>query len=157
VSNVKKALCGSFLLILTSCLIGVSINAMRSDPLSFTRAAAEGSILKTPVKTISLGELRESYKNVLVVDARSRLFFQRGRIPGAVNISHRSFARDFAVAEKLLRSTAGRNIVVYCSGDDCTDSEAVAKALTEAGLDRVFVFHEGWNGWLHAGLPEEKG
>lgn len=108
--------------------------------------------------SITLTDLNAAPKSeVLIVDARPRLFFQRGHIPGAINIAKQYLARDLPNAEAVLNQSRGRRVIVYCTADDCDDSLFVARELLRSGMSRVYVFKGGWQEWQTAGLQEEKG
>ncbi len=107
---------------------------------------------------ISLPELRDASKeNVVIIDARSALFFKLGHIPRAINVSRKEFARDFARVEGSLWQGTTQKLVVYCSDADCEDALLVARDLIRAGLKQGHVFTGGWKQWQEAGLPEEQG
>ena len=40
-------------------------------------------------------------------------------------------------------------LVVYCSGGDCDESEAVARMLTGSGYKSTYVMHDGIPGWTN--------
>jgi rhodanese-related sulfurtransferase len=120
------------------------------------RKATNDSSSDSPIAFIQLDALRASKKDeFLFIDARSPLFFNRGHIPGAVNIAQQYFARDFSNAEPILRRAREKRIIVYCSTEDCDDAMAVAQQLLNAGIKNVSVFTGGWKAWCAAALPQE--
>lgn len=146
-------------LVIGGVVLGSVLNSLRPNPLPWryvklTNGSGEHSV----AGLIGLEELRKlSAAEVLIVDARPPLFFKRSHIPGAINIAKQYLPRDFSIAEPLLRNAGGRRLVIYCSHDECEDSQKVADELCKMGFGRVFVFKDGWKGWQKAGLPEEKG
>ena len=151
-----KTLRGALLIVAASMAVGLTLNAMRAEPVPFVRAQ-EAAKTSTTIAAITLADLRAAGDEVLFVDARSPLFHDRGRIPGSINISRKGLPDSLTAAEGQLRAATGRRIVVYCSGPSCTDAEAVAAALAEAGFGPVNVFREGFDAWVRAGLGEEAG
>ena len=95
--------------------------------------------------------------NVCVIDARPSLFYRRGHIPGAVNLSRVRFAADWGVSAAIMRADGIDTWVVYCSDRHCDDSHEVAELLRAQGLGRVLVFTGGWEEWLGLGGTVETG
>jgi rhodanese-related sulfurtransferase len=93
----------------------------------------------------------------IFVDARKDEEYLEGHVPGAWQLDHYHFERYIdtllPVAQQALQ------VVVYCHGKDCNDSEQAALDLTGFGVDtsRVAVYVGGWTAWTEAGLPVEKG
>ncbi len=152
------------LLLLAAIALGFGVNAVRSHPLPMRYekpgakpAVAPGVTVAEP-GFISLQELRDAPKeSVVIIDARTPLFFKAGHIPRAINVSRKEFARDFARETATLRKGTTQRLVVYCSDEDCEDALLVARDLIRAGLQQVHVFKGGWKQWQEAGLPEEQG
>ncbi len=88
------------------------------------------------------------------VDARSPEVFALGRIPRALNIPSTDFAAGFGRVRHLLDPAAPT--VVYCTSEECDESDLVVEALGKAGFKRLLHFKQGWNAWENAGLPQEK-
>lgn len=109
----------------------------------------------SPVHGLALDETLLIFQNhqALFVDAREPIFFNAGHIPGAINLPRN--ASDGIWSLFHARAKEGKNIVVYCSGADCTDAFLVARKLAKAGYQKVAVFSGGWEEWQAAGLPRE--
>ena len=151
-----KTMRGALIIVAASMAAGLTLNAMRAEPVSFARTPL-GPQAPSAVGTITLTDLRAAGDEVLFVDARMPLFYHRGRIPSSLNISRLGLPESLNAATELLRSAAGRRIVVYCSGPSCTDADAVAEAIAAAGFGPVHVLREGFKAWVKAGLGEEAG
>ena len=123
-----------------------------------TRLVAAPAFESFPVDSVDLGEFRSAVegKQDLIIDARSSSFYQRGHVPGAVNLSRDEFAQDYVRLRPSLDKSKDAQIMVYCSGGDCHDSKMVAQALTSLGFSQVRVFLGGWDAWTAAGLPSER-
>ena len=94
---------------------------------------------------------------IVFVDARDDPRYQEGHVPGA-------YAFDHYHAEKYLGTVlpvclAAEQIVIYCLGGDCEDSEFAALTLSSAGVpkEKLFVFGGGMTDWATNGLPVEVG
>jgi rhodanese-related sulfurtransferase len=112
-----------------------------------------------PTAIVLLPEFRSAVetKSALILDARPKVFFERGHVPGALNLARDNFVRDYRRLSVTLRTAADKPIIVYCSGGDCHDSRLVANALLTLGLSNVSVFTGGWQEWSGAGLPKSTG
>lgn len=104
------------------------------------------------VPTISTEELRASYDDVIIVDARSQVEFDVVHIAKAVNVpvARADFVRDL---EKLRAPKGTRLIVFYCNGHTCAKSyEATAEAI-KAGFTHVAAYDAGVFTWVKS-YPE---
>ncbi len=87
--------------------------------------------------------------SVLWVDARPDADFQRGHIPGAIQLNEDRW--DDLLEDFLNHWDPGRKVVVYCSSLSCATSHDVARRLREqAGIPNVFVLQGGWESWVNA-------
>lgn len=140
-------------------------------------SAATGAVAPTgvaPVKPaaavaksdyfISLDEAKKLWdskkygdKDVIFIDAREYVEYQEGHIAGAMSCPKRRF--DGAAPKYVLNYLPGNAVVVYCHGEDCTDSEAVVKRLIALNLNigPFFIIKDGIPGWQRAGYPINKG
>ena len=94
---------------------------------------------------------------IVFVDARNPDDYQDGHIPGA-------YALDPYHPEKELGTTlpvcqAAEEVVVYCTGGDCEDSDTAAILLRDGGVPggKLFVYGGGFTAWQAAHLPVETG
>jgi phage shock protein E len=102
-----------------------------------------------PIDAAELAGRIDSGTAPLVLDVRTADEFQRGSIPGALNIPHDT------LAERLdeLPVSRSEEIVVHCqSGKRAALAEAV---LIEAGYSRVRELDGHWQGWQDSGLAGE--
>jgi hydroxyacylglutathione hydrolase len=95
---------------------------------------------------------------VAFLDARPDNHYQAGHIPGAYQFDH--FHPENYLATILPVCQAAQQIVVYCHGGECEDSEFAAVMLTrDAGIakEKLFVYGGGITEWIDRGLPVEIG
>jgi rhodanese-related sulfurtransferase len=95
--------------------------------------------------------------SIAFIDARDEQHYREGHIPGACEFDpyypEKYFATVFPVCQ------AAEQIVVYCSGGDCDDSESAAIALRDVGIAnrKLFIYTGGFTEWITNGLPIENG
>jgi len=94
---------------------------------------------------------------VVFVDVRSDREYQEGHVPGAYQFD-RYHPENYLPAVLPACETA-EQIVVYCHGGDCEDSEFAANTLGDAGIPRanLLVYGGGFVEWAANGLPLEIG
>jgi rhodanese-related sulfurtransferase len=94
---------------------------------------------------------------VLFVDARDDQHYRAGHIPGAIQLDH--YHPENYLAAVLPASQAAEQIVVYCKGGSCEDSEQTAIFLRDAGVpkERLFVYPGGFDEWSARHMPIETG
>jgi rhodanese-related sulfurtransferase len=95
---------------------------------------------------------------VVFVDARNEEEYQKGHIPGAYEFDSYHPAKYLDVVLPLCQQA--EQIVVYCNGGDCDDSENAALWLRDhAGTanQKLFVYGGGMTEWTTNNLPVETG
>ena len=94
---------------------------------------------------------------MIFIDARDDHHYASGHIPGAWQFHHYR-AENYLPAVLPVCLTA-LQVVVYCTGGDCEDSEFAAIMLREAGVprDALSVYAGGITEWTANGLPVETG
>lgn len=94
---------------------------------------------------------------VVFVDARDDFLYQVGHIPGAHQFDH--YRPEQRLGEVAAVCGAAEQVVVYCTGGDCEDSEFAALMLAQAGVpaERLYVYVGGMEEWEGKGLPVERG
>lgn len=91
----------------------------------------------------------------LFLDARPTGEYAAGHIPGAASFPFEESADRIADVLALCEGRA--RTVVYCAGLECDEAHLLARALRQAGTDRVAVFAGGIDEWTARGLPVTKG
>jgi hydroxyacylglutathione hydrolase len=94
---------------------------------------------------------------VVFIDARDSAHYQEGHIPGAYEFD--PYRPEKYLATVLPVCHAAEEIVVYCGGGDCEDSQFAALALRDAGVanQKLFVYAGGITDWETNALPVELG
>jgi len=94
---------------------------------------------------------------IVFIDARDEDHYLLGHIPGACEFNPYRPEKYFDTVLPLCQKA--EQIVVYCNGGDCDDSESAAVMLRDVGIpnQKLFVYGGGITGWMTNGLPVETG
>lgn len=96
-------------------------------------------------------------ERVIFIDARDEEHYEAGHVPGAWQFD--PYRPEQHLATVLPVCQAADEIVIYCNGGDCEDSQFAAIALCDAGIpnDKLLVYAGGFLEWTTNGLPVETG
>jgi rhodanese-related sulfurtransferase len=94
---------------------------------------------------------------IVFIDARDEEHYQQGHVPGACEFDPYHPEKYFDTVLPLCQRA--EQIVVYCNGGDCDDSESAAILLRDVGIpnQKIFVYAGGISEWTTNGLPVETG
>ncbi|MDY0132963.1 MAG: rhodanese-like domain-containing protein [Desulforegulaceae bacterium] len=105
-------------------------------------------------KEISFEEAKSVFenKNGLFIDSRSKRFYEKAHIDGAINIpadNYLEYSFDFlsAYPDKSIK------IIVYCDGRNCDSSHIITEFLNDLGYEDVNILINGWSLWKEDNLP----
>lgn len=153
-ARVKRIFLQAAALVVASVIIGFSVNALSSETLPLLRqpAAPEDG----PWLVIDGDEVLEHVNNgtAILIDARPTEDFDRGRIPGALNLPYNEFETYFAELGGGLPKE--ELYIVYCSGGHCDDSHEVLKQMEAYGFTQLRLYKLGWEEWFKKGWPREE-
>lgn len=92
----------------------------------------------------------EENPNLVLVEVLSPKEYDKGHLPGAMNVP---LGSEFD--ETVQQAIPDRNaeVVVYCSDADCDASPTAARKMRELGYERVYDYAGGKEDWRSAGLP----
>lgn len=160
-TRIKQAV----LLVVISVILAVVVNLVSARRIPFhgewPSISGSDSVIVPPSAQpgdppfISLDEAAAKFqsKNVVFIDARDTADFKLGRIRGAHNLPYDYYEDFWTSVMKDIPSD--REIVIYCSGDECELSLFLGRELAARGYDKVFIFYGGWREWAKAKLPVE--
>jgi rhodanese-related sulfurtransferase len=94
---------------------------------------------------------------IAFVDARDEKHYREGHIPGACEFDPYYPEKYFPTALPVCQKA--EQIVVYCNGGDCDDSESAAILLRDVGIanQKLYIYTGGITEWTTNGLPVETG
>lgn len=119
-------------------------------PLDAVSASAQ-AIRAVPRITIDELKVLMDQQAVVVLDVREPAAYEKGRIPGAININYTEVA---ATAGRFAGET--RTIVAYCA---CSREMTAARAavdLAARGVPGAKALSGGWDEWVARGEKVEK-
>ena len=95
--------------------------------------------------------------NIVFIDARDEARYRAGHIPGAYEFDPYYPEKYFPTA--LPPCQAAEQIMIYCNGGDCDDSESAAVTLRDVGIAnrKLFIYGGGLPDWASNSLPVETG
>ncbi len=135
-----------------------NIATLSSATLLAARLQANGlQLIQSNQVTQLFRDPRHDQELIIFIDARNDRHYQEGHIPGAYQFDHYRAENYFAAVMPACQSA--EQIVVYCTGGDCEDSEFTAITLGSAGIpkEKLFVYGGGITEWAELGLPLELG
>ncbi|MGH7442816.1 MAG: rhodanese-like domain-containing protein, partial [bacterium] len=94
-------------------------------------------------------------KKALFCDARSKLEYDQGHIPGAIPLPLAEFDKYYALYEKQIKGA--KRLVTYCHGAGCQLSNKVAQKLWQKNYRNVGSFFGGWPQWQEHNMPVQSG
>jgi len=136
-------------------------------PTNTAPSEAEQAIARLKAKGLQVVTLEEVMKllhdpgyaqgSIIFVDARDDDHYQAGHIPGALQLDY--YHPDKYLATVVTACQAAKQVVVYCTGGDCEDSEMTAIMLRDGGIpnQKLFVYSGGMNEWEARQEPIETG
>ena len=93
----------------------------------------------------------ETEKQMILVEALPKKYFEENHLPGALNIPHGEIQN---IAPNMLPDKDAL-IVVYCANTECQNSKIATDTLLRMGYSNTFEYVEGKQHWLDAGFPIE--
>jgi rhodanese-related sulfurtransferase len=126
-------------------------SAFKAEKLGYTniRVYADGSpdwAAKGTGQSVSaayIKKLLDEKANFMLIDARPKRVFDKGAIPGAVNISDSEFDKH---VDKLPADKA-TPLIYYCGGLECVLSNKSAEKARALGYTNVKTYVEGYPEW----------
>ncbi len=101
---------------------------------------------------------RREQDEIIFIDARDDEHYRAGHIPGAYLFDR--FQQENYVTNVLQPCLTAQQIVFYCNGGECDDSEHAAIMLRDSlsiPKEKVFVYGGGITEWAANGFPIELG
>ncbi len=143
----------------------VSLTATNSrPPAASPEAALKERLEKNGLHLLQRDEVEKLFHDarrqqdlLMFIDARDEDEYHQGHIPGAYEFYH--YYPDKYLADVLTPCQLAEQIIVYCTGGDCDDSESAALFLRDRGVPaaKLFIYGGGMTNWEAGRLPVESG
>lgn len=128
--------------------------------------AAPGIETVGELELLAFLESRVAQGQGLLVDSRLPEFYQRGIIPGAINLPFSALDRSNPYRDAILEALGAvpaasgwdfaqaQELMVYCGGPWCDQAPRALRALLESGYppDRLRYYRGGLQDWVMLGL-----
>lgn len=137
---------------------GSETGAVEKQASLKARLGAEGLQLANGEQAFQLyQDPRYAQELIVFVDARSDNAYQAGHIPGAFQFDR--YYPEKYVSTMLQVCGPAQQILVYCNGGNCEDSEFAAVMLSEWGIpkNKLLVYGGGITEWTNNRWPVELG
>lgn len=138
-------------LLLTASLIGFSYailadGGLVSHPESVEAVeAAHLGVILPEVTVEQMASAVEKRDSVLLIDARKTIDFDKGHLPGAINLPVDAAEAD--IARSLGAVPQDREIILYCQSSQCPYAQKVARQIRRLGYTNLALFKGGWLEW----------
>jgi rhodanese-related sulfurtransferase len=143
----------------TNASVATGIKTNRPTESLAARLQASGLQLADSNQVAQLfHDPRRAQDGVIFIDARDDEHYEAGHIPGAYHFYH--YHPENYLSSIVPVCLAAQQIVFYCNGGDCEDSEHAAITLRDSlslPREKVFVYGGGITEWMSNGLPVEVG
>lgn len=104
------------------------------------------------VQTEQLKQWYDQKKPMIVLDARSKPYFNGTLLPNAKWVSAESSEKEIQAAAPSKSAL----IVVYCAGVKCPASGWLYDKMVAMGYTNVYEYHQGLQEWTKRGFPVTK-
>jgi rhodanese-related sulfurtransferase len=136
-----------------------SINPVTPSPAQqlAEQIKQEGLQLIDGQQTVQLFHDSHLNQGIVFIDARDESYYREGHIPGAYEFDPYHPEQYFPTVLPVCRTA--EQIVVYCNGGDCDDSQTAALLLKDVGIAnrKLLVYGGGITEWTNNHLPVETG
>lgn len=151
-----RAVREGFLLLFVSASLAFGVNALRKEPVPL-RADPRLFALEVDLPLMSASAAAAAFDagSHLFLDARDADAYRTGHVGGAFSVPPDEFLDRYDTIGPLL--TGGVAVVVYGAAADASTVETLAKELLGAGVTRVSLMLDGYEGWAATGAPTEAG
>lgn len=146
-------------LMLAAAACGTVAQSVRKTPLPWFTAwsrQAESAAQQHGLRTVGLQEARRIVDGLthIVLDARKQADYAAGHLPGALSVPSDNIPAAIGGVMPLL--APGQPVMVYCSGQACDESIALALYLQQNRMTNVVVYAGGFSEWSAAKQKVER-
>ena len=129
----------------------VLVNIVAPEEEDLSKQAVMQELTGLNPITPDLAYAKMQAKEVLFVDSRHPIEYNKSHIRGAVNLPYEFFMEHMeAFLEQYVPETI---LVVYCSGKNCEQSRHLGEELVFAGYTTVYYLEPSWSSWVGTNKP----
>ena len=157
----KSAILQSLVIVVIGSVVAGIFNAASVNGIDPFRKIADVPVIDgtaaggdDAVRIVSIEETQAGIqRGCVLLDARTEQEYLDGHIPGAVLFDYYELGRY--IQEVLPSISTDQEIIIYCTGPECDDSELLSRELYILGYRNLYVFKGGYEAWIDRGLPLE--
>ena len=161
-NKLKQAIIQAIVIAVVASIVAFAHNAFSVNGINPFRKIKDVPVLRDEAHEIAEGisiiDIEKARAIVeaagLVIDARTAAEYAEGHLPGALLVDYYDMGRYLGAV--LLLLSPELEIMLYCAGVDCEDSELLAREHFMMGYKKLAVFRGGYEEWIEAGLPIEQ-
>lgn len=161
-NKLKQAIIQAIVIAVVGSIVAFTHNAFSVNGINPFRKIKDVPVIRDEAHVIAEGisiiDIEKARAIVeaagLVIDARTAAEYAEGHLPGALLVDYYDMGRYLDAV--LLLLSPEYEIMLYCAGMDCEDSELLARELFMMGYKKLAVFRGGYEEWIEAGLPIEQ-
>lgn len=159
------------IIIILSTVLGIGANLVSPNRIDFfgqyrSLSSGDGPIVPPTAEegdpvfiAIDVAEMEFSNYDAVFIDARDPAEFECGTIPGSVNIPF-DYLPEGDLTGYIDSALGGlpkdRQLIIFCSGEECDLSLYLGRILQTLGYSKVAVFFGGSREWEKFGLGMER-
>lgn len=128
-------------------VVGLSLNIAYADQKPQVPKIIAGAMSVTAEEVVAL---ILAQPDLVVIDARKKTEYLKGRIEGAINLLNTQMNQQ---ALTKIAPNKSQSIVFYCNGLRCLRSSDAVKKAVAWGYTNIFWFRGGWKEWTEKRLP----
>ncbi|MDF1544347.1 MAG: rhodanese-like domain-containing protein [bacterium] len=112
-----------------------------------------------PFISIDVAQMEHSLGEAVFIDAREGAEFECGTIPGSISIPFEYLPDeniDLYVDSALGGMSKDRDMIIFCSGEECDLSLHLARNMQDFGYTNLMIFFGGAREWENFDLEIER-
>lgn len=109
-------------------------------------------IVETDYMASKIATVPPDTSSFTLIDSRPGSVYQKGTIPGAINISYPKL-KNAKNVEELLGKDKNHELIFFCGGLHCNLAPGSAIVAKNAGYTNIKLYHLGFPAWRKTGHP----
>ena len=133
-----------------------TIKAKEAEPRKEQVVSTPSGDISGGVKSVTTAQAKRllDENRATFIDARRSDQFEKGHIPGSLNIYAYEFGDNIP---KVMNLSKDRLILIYCDGGLCELSHDLSEELITFGFKKIVIYQGGWEEWSETDYPKATG